>query len=197
MTKATAQILLPFLLASLISCKKESVNPAILSGNWSFTRLSGSTNSVETSQEAGGIAGKVVTDNEYTSTQCSGTVNFDGNTMKYDSVEYMAVGSQKIMSYQNNVPNFPSSYEISQLYPLLSAKTLTSSFVTVGADSIHFLNNSGLPGSGGLNNPPSNGAKFSISGDTLTLTSTFYNVASMSSYNSVLTGTVVITLTRQ
>jgi hypothetical protein len=74
MTKATAQILLPFLLASLISCKKESVNPATLSGNWLFTWVNGSTNSVETSQEAGGITGKVVTEREYTSTQCSGTV---------------------------------------------------------------------------------------------------------------------------
>jgi hypothetical protein len=191
MTKTILRILLPFLVLGLFSCKKDNnnVNPAVLSGEWRFTSISGNEHSVEND------GGKVDDSKEYTSTQCTGTVNIDGGVMKYDSVKYTVEGSEIIISYQNNLTDsnhVPYNYT----FPATSGYTIATSFVTVGTDSIHFSNNSGLPGSGGLNNPPSSGAKFSISGNTLTLTSSFFQI-NPHDRTATLVGTVVTILTRQ
>jgi hypothetical protein len=168
MRKTANWTILTVLFICFISCSKDnnSTNSSSLSGNWTFNGLHALTSSTAQDNE-GGVNFKTVTTSDYTTTSNGGTVNIAGNTMTGTAITYAADITAFAQSYEDNVlvDTFSSSFPI-----VIPPSNSSSGFEQIGTDSIHYTSG-GLLGSGGSGTPAATGAKFSISGDILTLTS--------------------------
>jgi hypothetical protein len=169
MRKTTSAAIQVVFFICFISCSKDnnSTNATALSGNWSFMGIKAQTSSTSTDNEAGEIF-KTVTTSAYTSTGNAGTLGISGNTMTGTGIAYTINDTSFVKDYDNNVLTDTFSY----IFPpiTLPPTNSTSTFEVIGTDSLHYTNGSML-GSGGSSDPAASGAKFSISGNILTLTS--------------------------
>jgi hypothetical protein len=168
MRKTTGIVVLIVAFFSFISCKKDnnSTNSSALSGSWTFMGMHAITSATAIDKGAG-FNTKVITTSDYTTTGNAGTMAISGNTMTGTGI-----------TYSSNIIMFATEYEDDVLQDTFSTAlpftipptNSISGFEVIGKDSIHYTGTS-LLGSGGSGMPTATGAKFSIAGNILTLTS--------------------------
>ena len=180
-----------------IACKKDNntTNSSSLSGDWTFEGFNAQTSSTDIDNEGGEIF-KTVTTSNYTTTSNGGTVNISGNTMTGTGITYSANMQVFVSDYDDDVLDDT----LTTFLPInISATNSVSTFDVIGSDSIHYTSAS-MFGSGGNGSPASDGAKFSISGDILTLTSSVIQDKVIDTLGETITqhetATVVATLKR-
>ncbi len=169
MRKTAAFVIVLASLFPFISCKKDNNSPtesSALSGSWTFMGIHAITSATAV-DKGGGFNTRVITTSDYTTTGNAGTVAISGNTMTGTGI-----------TYSSNIIMFATEYEDDILQDTFSTAlpftipptNSTSGFEVIGKDSIHYTGTS-LLGSGGAGMPAATGAKFSVSGNMLTLTS--------------------------
>jgi hypothetical protein len=181
-----------------IACKKDNntTSTSSLSGDWTFEGFNAQTSSTDIDNEGGEIF-KTVTTSNYTTTANGGTVNISGNTMTGTGITYSANMLVFVSDYDDDVLDDT----LSTFLPInIPPTNSVSTFDVIGSDSIHYTGAS-MFGSGGNGSPASDGAKFSISGDILTLTSSVIQDKIIDTLGETImqheTATVVATLKRK
>jgi hypothetical protein len=180
------------------ACKKDNntTNSSSLSGDWTFEGFNAQTSSTDIDNEGGEIF-KTVTTSNYTTGSNGGSVNISGNTMTGTGITYSANMLVFVSDYDDNVLDDT----LSTYLPInIPATNSVSTFEVIGSDSIHYTSAS-MFGSGGNGSPASDGAKFSISGDVLTLTSSVIQDKTIDTLGETImqheTATVIATLQRK
>jgi hypothetical protein len=156
------------ILATIASCKKDngSSNGAGLTGNWKFVSMQGTTTTTEQYSD-GFDSYKTISAIEYTTTDNVGTATFDATTVVGNGIGYKVATTMHSELYIDNALEDTFAIPISvQLGPVNS----TTKYTVVGADSLYFEGQSvfNVDPTGGVSNK--SGAKYSISGKTLTMT---------------------------
>jgi hypothetical protein len=166
-----------FMLVSLVflSCQKElshtDTTAQTLNGTWKLLYIKAHTNSTGTYFD-GTTHYKQVTLSDYITKLNSGTITFDGSNLIGTGIGYTVDTIAKSYSYQNNVLVDSLDFPFSLTLPPSNSK---SPYVLVGSDSLYFSSGGGLGGTGSPStNPANNGARFTISGSTLTLKQNYY-----------------------
>jgi hypothetical protein len=167
MRKTATWTILSAIFICFIACSKENnnTNTSALSGNWAFNGFHATTSSTAQDTEAG-VVFKTVTISDYTTTSNAGTINISGNTMAGAGITYVANMNIFATDYEDGVITDTFSITVPFNIPPTSS---SSTFEVIGTDSIHYTS-TGIFGSGGSGTPAATGAKFSIAGDILTLT---------------------------
>jgi hypothetical protein len=169
MRKSVGFIILSAIFFCFTACKKDnnsSTGASSLSGNWTFMGMHATTSATAVDY-GGGFNSKIITTSDYKSTANGGTVAISGNTMTGTGITYAANIMAFATEYENDILLDTFSTSIPFTVP---ATNSSSEFEIIGKDSIHYTG-SNLFGSGGSGTPAATGAKFSISGNILTLTS--------------------------
>lgn len=174
MTKRLS-LYLPLLLATvLFSCAEKSEEPTPsgkLNGDYNFVSLS--VDAVTTSETIyPDETLKVVAEVVYTTKDNTGTYKFDGGKAIGNNISYRVDTTLKTILYTDGVAEDPVEIPFAATIPAYSA---AAPYKIIGEDSIHFEAgfisapmNSGMPSSSA-----GGGAKFYISGNTLTLLTKF------------------------
>jgi hypothetical protein len=155
------------------ACKKSnsggssgSTNP--LSGEtWTFVDLSSDANLTAT--ESGLISGKIVDITDFTTIDNSGTITFTADSMSGSGIGYTIDTTYTTYTYVGSTSDTVTTPYTTTIAPTSSS----TSYQLIGTDSIYF--GSGTPFSVSLyagDTVKIEGAHFTISGNTLTLTST-------------------------
>ncbi len=180
-----------------ISCKKNNEGMGVpespdLSGKWVFTELENNTTSTSEYLENGHNITDVIF-SSYTSGPTMGTVTISGDSIVGTGLGYQYNMFQRVTEYTDNVFSFADSLVI----PLVdTAANSLIKFEFIGKDSIHYIYGT-LTGSNGSGTSLTTGAKISLAGDILTLTSDIYFQDSQTDSGLVgLSGSVVTTLKR-
>ena len=166
------RILLSLVFVGFIACSKNNNNadPAILAGTWKLTSSSGSLDNI-LSFKRNDTTVKLTESQTYNSTLAAGFETFTGNSTSSDSLFVHAVIAQNNKEYFNDILNSDTTTTSSLDQVTLN---VTSSFEMIGRDSIHF-DGLGIPLTAGLIYiGGTDGAKYTISGNTLTLTTYVY-----------------------
>jgi hypothetical protein len=180
-----------------ISCKKNIdgmgvSEPPDLSGKWVFTVLENNTTATDEYLENGHIITDV-TFYSYTSGPTMGTVTISGDSIVGTGLGYQYNMFERITEYTDNVFSNADSIVI----PLVdTAANSLIKFEFIGKDSIHYIYGT-LTGSNGSGTSLTTGAKISLNGDILTLSSDIYFQDSQTDSGLTgLSGNVVTTLKR-
>jgi hypothetical protein len=198
MKKSACWGILSVFFVCLNSCSKDNNNTgsSALNGSWTFNGFHAKTLSSAQDTEAG-IVFKTVTTSDYTTTNNAGTVNISGTTMTGTGVAYSADLGIFVTDYEDGAITDTFSTSLPVTIPPTNS---TTTFEVIGSDSIHFTSAS-LLGSAGNGSPASNGARFSVAGDLLTLTSNVIVDRVIDTLGTVITqhetATVVTTLKKQ
>jgi hypothetical protein len=154
------------------ACKKSnsggtssSTNP--LTGTWNFVDLNSNANLTAT--ESGFVSGKIVDITDFTTIDNSGTITFTADSMSGSGVGYTIDTTYTTYTYVGSTNDTVTTPYTTTVAPTSSS----TSYQLVGSDSIYF--GSGTPFYVSLyagDTVKIEGAHFSISGNTLTLTST-------------------------
>ncbi|HEY2348382.1 MAG TPA: hypothetical protein VGH64_05175 [Puia sp.] len=172
MLKTIAFLILSAVFFFFIACKKDNNNnntttgASSLSGTWNFTGMHATT-SATAIDNGGGINSKIVTTSDYKTTSNGGTLGISGNTMTGTGITYSANILALATEYEDDILIDTFSTTIPFTVPATNTST---EFEIIGKDSIHYTG-ANLFGSGGSGTPAATGAKFSLSGNILTLTS--------------------------
>ena len=154
------------------ACKKSnsgsssSTNP-LTGGTWNFVDLSSNANL--TARESGLISGKIVDITDFTTIDNSGTITFTADSMSGSGIGYTIDTTYTTYTYVGSTSDTVTTPYTTTIAPTSSS----TSYQLIGSDSIYF--GSGTPFSVSLyagDTIKIEGAHFSISGNTLTLTST-------------------------
>lgn len=172
------KILLSSGIALLIfcSCQKEIVpgeadQPTVLTGTWNFVSMDAQTQSV-VDQDDAGVHEKTVTNSNYTTTNNSGFITF-GNSDFSSKAGYSVSTNLTSLSYQNNMLFDSSTIPFQFAVP---PSTSSGSYEVVGKDSIYFPNGSLISVHDTTYPSSAYGAKFSIDGNSLTITQSIHQV---------------------
>ena len=166
------------------ACKKSnsgsssSTNP-LTGGTWNFVDLSSNANLTAT--ESGLISGKIVDITDFTTIDNSGTITFTADSMSGSGIGYTIDTTYTTYTYVGSTSDTVTTPYTTTIAPTSSS----TSYQLIGSDSIYF--GSGTPFSVSLyagDTIKIEGAHFSISGNTLTLTS-IINQAGNVTYNSI------------
>jgi hypothetical protein len=165
-------------LTCIVACKKsDNPSPANFAGKWELTGYQGTLSS----DFAFKRNDTTVEQTEYqtsVSTVSGGYLSFTGNSTSSDSLFVNPQYTEKVAIYQNGVLVSDTTYIF--LWPQ-NTLNVTSEFEIIGSDSIYF-NGPGIPLTRGAAAVGSaEGAIFSISGNTMTITSHIYSLDSTSS----------------
>jgi len=152
-----------FLLFFIVSCKKDSNGGSPLDGNWAFTSTSTKGTSTVVADDGNGTIEKTVTTSDYTSTDNKGTVSISGGVMTSKGVSYSVSTEVSYIYYVNDVVQDEGTQDFSFSLPSF---TSASSFKVVGTDSVVFTGGASTIGG---STSGTTGAKYSISGNTLTM----------------------------
>jgi hypothetical protein len=154
------------------ACKKSnsggtssSTNP--LTGTWNFIDLSSNGNLTAT--ESGFVSGKIVDITNFTTIDNSGTITFTADSMSGSGIGYTIDTTYTTYTYVGSTSDTVTTPYTTTITPTSSS----TSYQLVGSDSIYF--GAGTPFYVSLyagDTVKIEGAHFSISGNTLTLTST-------------------------
>lgn len=170
MRKAIFFLLTAFILSSIVSCKKDdsstsSTSP--LTGNWKLISISAQTQSTIQYTDAGSVF-KTVTNSAYTSTNNGGTVTFSPSAITATGVTYQISDTAYGYDYMDNQLEDSLSFPFAFTCPPTNS---TSSYKMIGQDSIYFAGQTLITTQGSTGSSSPSGAKFNITGNTLTLTS--------------------------
>ncbi len=165
-------------LICIVACTKNShQSPANLTGKWEFTGYTGTLSSDVAFQRKDTTVEQI----EYqtsVSTATGGYLTFTGNSISSDSIFVNPQYKEKITIYQNSVLLSDTTYIFSNP---VNTSNVTSEFEIFGSDSM-YLDGPGIPLTAGPAPIGSAvGVVFSISGDTMTITSHTYSLDSTSS----------------
>jgi hypothetical protein len=200
MRKSGGFIILSAIFFCFVACKKDnnnSTSASNLSGSWTFMGLHATTSATAVDKGVG-FNTKIVTTSDYTTTANGGTVAISGNSMAGTGITYSA----NIVAFATEFENDILLDTFSTAIPFTVPPTNSSSdFEIIGKDSIHYMG-SNVFGSGGSGTPAATGAKFSVSGNILTLTSyavqdLVQDVGAGETLTQHETATVVTTLQKQ
>jgi hypothetical protein len=191
----TRRGILALILISFFACtKNNNANQAALQGTWKLTSTTESMESLFTFVRSDTLVKQTETQSYY-STLASGSETFSGNTATSDSFFVHAIITQYTAEYYNNIlyKDTTTTYGVDQ--PTLYSY---SGFKIIGQDSLHF-DGPGIQLTAGLAElAGTQGAKFIISGNTLTVTThEDYNDSSSASNVSHQHLTFVTTFTKQ
>jgi hypothetical protein len=189
------RILLPLIFTCFIACSKDNDNasPLILTGKWKLTSSSGSLDNT-VSFKRNDTTIKLTESQTYYSNSAAGLETFSGNSTNSDSIFVHAVITQNNKEYFNDV-----LYQDTTIVSGLDQTTLDvqSNFEMIGRDSIHF-EGPGIPLTEGLIYiGGTQGLKYNISGNTLTLNTYIYINDSSAASVQHGTRTIVNTFTRK
>ena len=160
------------MILTMVACKKSnsgsssSTNP-LAGGTWNFVDLSSNANLTAT--ESGLISGKIVDLTDFTTIDNSGTISFTADSMSGSGIGYTIDTTYTTYTYAGTTSDTVTTPYTTTISPTSSS----TSYQLIGSDSIYF--GSGTPFSVSLyagDTVKIEGAHFSISGNTLTLTST-------------------------
>jgi hypothetical protein len=161
------------------ACKKSNsgsgstTNP-LAGGTWNFVGLSSNANLTAT--ESGLISGKIVDITDFTTIDNSGTITFTADSMSGSGIGYTIDTTYTTYTYVGSTGDTVTTPYTTTISPTSSS----TSYQLIGSDSIYF--GSGTPFSVSLyagDTVKIEGAHFSISGNTLTLTSTIDQAGSV------------------
>jgi len=173
-----------FVILMMGACKKSnsgtssSINP-LAGGTWNFVDLS--SNAKLTATESGIISATVIDVTDFTTIDNSGTITFTADSMAGSGIGYTIDTTYTTYTYVGPQGDTVTSPFTTTISPTSSS----TSYQLIGSDSIYF--GSGTPFSVSLyagDTVKIEGAHFSISGNTLTLTS-IINQAGNVTYNSI------------
>lgn len=182
-------------LISFIACTKNNnhANPGVLTGTWKLTSTTGTLVNLYTFERNDTLV-KGTENQSYYSTSAAGTVTFSGDTVIPMDFFVHAMVTQSTAQYFNGVLNQDTTRTYGYDQNGINAN---SNFELIGRDSLHF-DGPGIPLTGGLSPFGTAGAKYTISGDTLTLNTQVYQNDSTSPSNlDHGVRTMVTVLTRQ
>jgi len=134
-----------------------------MDGNWAFTSTSTKGTSTAVVDDGNGTIEKTVTTSDYTSTDNKGTVTISGGVMTSKGVSYSVSTEFSYIYYINDVEDDSGTQPFSFSLPAFNS---VANFKLIGADSLVFTG-----GASSLGGPTggATGAKYSISGNTLTM----------------------------
>ena len=167
------------MILTMVACKKSnsgsssSTNP-LAGGTWNFVDLSSNANLTAT--ESGLISGKIVDLTDFTTIDNSGTISFTADSMSGSGIGYTIDTTYTTYTYAGTTSDTVTTPYTTTISPTSSS----TSYQLIGSDSIYF--GSGTPFSVSLyagDTVKIEGAHFSISGNTLTLTSTIDQAGSV------------------
>ena len=167
------------MILTMVACKKSnsgsssSTNP-LAGGTWNFVDLSSDANLTAT--ESGLISGKIVDLTDFTTIDNSGTISFTADSMSGSGIGYTIDTTYTTYTYAGTTSDTVTTPYTTTISPTSSS----TSYQLIGSDSIYF--GSGTPFSVSLyagDTVKIEGAHFSISGNTLTLTSTIDQAGSV------------------
>lgn len=150
----------------LTACKKDSPNSTSnIEGTYNFKYISVKSNSTL----IGSSGDKAVTISEYSTTDNTGTVSFNGDVLTAQNVTYVVNTQAKVYVYDGSDLLDSSSYPFTYTIPPLNS---VGQYKIVGADSIYFPQGglrSTIGGTGSYQTMAS-GGHYSFSGNLLTIT---------------------------
>lgn len=140
-----------------------------ITGTWNFVSLEAHTQSTnEYVQDDTDY--KAITLSNYTTINNTGTITFDSSDFNSVNIGYDISSIFNLYDYKNNIltdsSQLPFSYSI-------DSSNSTGSYQIIGSDSIYFSQGSFISYNGISEQSSPSGAKFSISGNTLTITQQF------------------------
>lgn len=172
MKKVLSSLIVVAFLSVVVSCNKEKdklSSASAIEGDWKFISISAKAQSTVSYRDpADGSNIQVVTNTDYTSTQNAGMVSFSPSTMTAKSVTYTINTTALAYSYVDGQLDDSLSSPYSFVYPPTNS---SSAYKIIGQDSIYFAGQtivSTQDGTGTSTSP--SGAKFTIAGNTLTIT---------------------------
>lgn len=165
------------------ACKKSnsgsSSTPNPLTGTWNFVDLSSNANLTAT--ESGIISAQLIDIIDFTTIDNSGTITFTADSMAGSGIGYSIDTTYTTYTYVGATGDTVTTPYTTTISPTSSS----TSYQLIGSDSIYF--GAGTPFSVSLyagDTVKIEGAHFSISGSTLTLTSTIDQAGNVT-YNSL------------
>lgn len=162
-----------------VACKKSnsgsstSTNP-LTGTTWTFVDLTSDANLTAT--ESGLISGKIVDITDFTTIDNSGTITFAADSMSGSGIGYTIDTTYTTYTYVGSTSDTVTTPYTTTISPTSSS----TSYQLIGSDSIYF--GSGTPFAVSLyagDTVKIEGAHFTISGNTLTLTSTIDQAGSV------------------
>jgi hypothetical protein len=159
-----------------ISCKKDSggspSNDA-LSGTWNFTSMTAHTQSDSKYNISGDLFENIST-SDFTTTSAGGTITFSGGNATSTNITYSVSTTVFAQSYEDNVlvDTLTAPFDVT-----VPSSSSVDKYQIVGADSVifpagGFVSSSAISG-GATTQTTASRFKFTISGNTLTMTTAF------------------------
>lgn len=168
-----------------------------ISGTWNFVSLNGNTQSTQEYNESG-TDYKTITYSNYTTINNTGTITFNDSTFNSANIGYYISSLLNGYDYENGVlvdsTQMPFSITI-------DSSNSTGKYELIGSDSIYFPQGSFVSVSGSQVQAEPSGAKYTLSGNTLTITQmvskdTTQDILGIP-YHTIEAGTFVISLQKQ
>jgi hypothetical protein len=155
------------------SCKKENSNPSSIDikGTWKFIEMEVKATSIKEFSDNLGKQ-KTISINDFTTENNSGTVVFDGSKASVNNFTYTINTITKAEVYENDQLVQKVEMPVKATVPTSGS---TATYELIGSDSIHFDNGTMFFNdmSQGVT---ASGAKLSLDGDILYMTSTINDV---------------------
>jgi hypothetical protein len=192
-------LLITVMAVSFVSCKKDDVNPTgsnPMTGNWKFIGLAATTESTVQLSE-GSSQFKTLTVSDYATINNAGTIAITSSTLTAAGIEYQINDVANTYTYEDNVLTDSIAFLFKVTVPPSNS---TSNYQLIGQDSLYF-NGQGFFNTGSSSLPPPQGARFTINGNILKITTSVLKDSSItdsgvtqSSHEAAL---VVITMEKQ
>jgi hypothetical protein len=195
--------LIGLILLTIVSCKKDNSNSGntnkALEGQWTFVSMSAKTQSTQQYTQSGTVY-KTVTVSNYTTTNNSGVVTISADSMIATGLAYSVATTAEGYDYQDGqlIDSVQAPFNFS-----LPATNSSSKYQSIGTDSLYFPGGGfiSIAGSSAPQQSVGSGAKYVISGNTLTMT-TYVTQTSTQTVSGVPIsvtdqGTEITTLSKQ
>jgi hypothetical protein len=174
MQKKFMKNLVPVLLIAtmaigFVSCQKDKVNPTgsnPLVGNWKFTGLGAATESSYKLSD-GFSQFKTVTLSDYATINNGGTIAITSNTLAGAGISYQINDVANTYTYEDDVLLDSTAFPLNFTLPPANS---SSNYQLIGQDSLYF-NGQCFFNTGSSALPPPEGARFTINGNILKITS--------------------------
>ena len=155
------------LILSGVACKKDSGGTNALSGEWKFVSMhvKGQSTAQYTDN---GVVNKTVTLSDYTTADNAGAVSITSSMMSAKGLTYSVSTTSTATIYEDG--QVVDTQDVPFDFTLPSTNSV-SSYKLVGADSLYFPSGGFASVGGTSTQSAASGAKFGISGNTLTMIS--------------------------
>ena len=188
MRKRAAFVAIAAVLSILSACEKSNSGgggTGALTGNWAFVYLTAKTQSTAI-ETYGNTTNKSISTSQYTSTNNKGVVTFTTDSMYGKGIGYSITAVTKGYFYENGMFLDSVSVPLSFSLPPFNSSV---KYKLVGNDSLSFTGSSFTLPPGGNPAPASNGGHYTITGDTLRITTSITQTSTQSQAGDVMTQT--------